>query len=504
MKSNLKGIVIKNAVVGFLSQLAMVVLQLVSRSMVIKYVGIETLGITSTFSSILGMLSLADSGIQTAIIFYLYKPLAEKDEKEMNKIMNLIRYIYHCIGIFFLIVSAILLPFSGKFLNGVTMNPGIYLLFLLQSLTTSITYFLAYKRAIFIADQRGYICKFVDTAANIFFSIIRIMIVIKTHSYHLYLCITILQTITGNSMIHFIYNKRFPDFRKEKADKEQFYKLLKDARNLFGGQFAAYVYSGSDNIIISKFINTLTVGLFANYTIITVNIKNLVNSLFHAMGPMFGNMIACKTAGTEQKKEMLDFTAHLMYLVSMVTLIPQFALIQDFIGYIWGEQRLLPNSILFLLLVDQYFTLIQDPLGCYIIASGLFKESKIADMSAAILNLLLSIALIGGMGLKGVLLGTVVSRFLQWLIKSTVVFIICFQKNHVSFIGYWIRNIIKALIFFTTAFIMSIFYQHMPINNFWVRFLTGGVICEVFILVIFIGLIPIFKEQKKLLIFIKR
>lgn len=96
-----KVLLLKNCSTGLVSQVMTLIFQFLTRSLFIRYIGIELLGVYSTFTSVLSTLSLAELGFQTAIVFSLYKPLAQRDEQQINDIVNVFRFVYDCIGAFF-------------------------------------------------------------------------------------------------------------------------------------------------------------------------------------------------------------------------------------------------------------------------------------------------------------------------------------------------------------------------------------------------------------------
>ena len=65
-------IAIRNSTVSLLTQILTIVLQFATRSVFIRYLGVELLGLSSTFASLLSTLSLAELGFQSAVVFNLY------------------------------------------------------------------------------------------------------------------------------------------------------------------------------------------------------------------------------------------------------------------------------------------------------------------------------------------------------------------------------------------------------------------------------------------------
>lgn len=102
---------VKNSILGVIVQGTNVLLGLLVRTFFIKCLSAEYLGVNGLFSNILTMLSLAEMGVGSAIIYNMYKPVANKDEIQIAKLMNLYRKAYAIIGIFIAIAGLCLTPF---------------------------------------------------------------------------------------------------------------------------------------------------------------------------------------------------------------------------------------------------------------------------------------------------------------------------------------------------------------------------------------------------------
>ena len=68
----------KNISVAIVGEIVAVPVGFIARIIFIRILGAEYLGVNGLFTSILTMLSLVELGIGPAIIYSLYKPLAEK------------------------------------------------------------------------------------------------------------------------------------------------------------------------------------------------------------------------------------------------------------------------------------------------------------------------------------------------------------------------------------------------------------------------------------------
>lgn len=59
---------------------------------------------------------------------------------------------------------------------------------------------------------------------------------------------------------------------------------------MFVSKLSMNLLSGTDNLIISGFINVATVGIFSNYGLITRSVSNIIRALASSIQPGVGNM----------------------------------------------------------------------------------------------------------------------------------------------------------------------------------------------------------------------
>ena len=148
---------IRNSIIGALSQGCGIILNFVTRLFFVKYLNEEYLGVNGLFSNILTVLSLAELGVGTAIIYSLYKPVAEKEEKKIAALLNFYKTAYLIIGLFITVIGIALTPFLNLIIKDTPDIPELSVIYLLFLANTSCSYFFAYRRSIFSADQREYI-----------------------------------------------------------------------------------------------------------------------------------------------------------------------------------------------------------------------------------------------------------------------------------------------------------------------------------------------------------
>lgn len=480
-----KKTVIKNSSAGIISQVVTMFFTFVTRSLFIKYIGVELLGLNSTFSSVLSALSLAELGFQSAIVFNLYKPLHDNAIDEINSIMNILKLIYRGIGLFFIAATILITPFLKYIVTGMSVTPKIYIYFWLQSLASVCTYFLAYKRAILYADQKEYISKVTDLFFSVVFNICQCISLVVFESYVGYLLLKVAQTYLSNFAIHYYCKLHYEYLKKEPLDKGRLYKILKDVKDIFASRIASFIYSSTDNLVISAFVSTVSVGVFVNYTMITTSLKTLTSSILSPIIPILGRYLLDEKDSVE-RENIFYLNTFVRYIITLMIVIPMGVLINDFISFWVGSDMLLSMRIVILLCMDFYIHLVHSASVDFINSAGLFKSDKYIEGLGAICNIVTSLLLVQYFGIEGVLIGTVVSQIVFWIGRSYIVYRKCLRLRGNHYLTYWRKNLRYILIAILIEVVVNIVYDKLKIPNTFLRFIVGGIISEltIFILVV--------------------
>lgn len=472
----------QNSIIGLASQLITTVLKFVLRAVFIKYLGIELLGINSTLVSVLNTLSLSELGFQTAVVFRLYEPLNKDDHDSINQIISIFKLVYRGIGVFFIVAGLICAPLLKYIVTGIDVTPSVYLYFFLLIGNSAASYFLAYKRTLLYADKKDYYSKIIDTACNVVFTLVKIILLIVFRNYILYLGVNICQTVVSNLFVHYFCGKLYPFLRKTAFSREIFSTIFNDVKNVFASKIAGFIYSSTDNLLLSIFTGTVTVGYFVNYTTITTSLKTIINSALNPITPIIGNML---TDNDKDKSESVLFQyTYIRFLLAVGFIIPFLVLVQDFISFWIGPEFTLSILVAVLLAIDLYIFLIHNVFLDYINGAGLFKDEKYIEIGSAVINIISSILLVRKWGIVGVLAGTVFTQIYCWIVRSLLVYKKCFGKNISDYVSYWRKSIIYIAVFIAELFVARAIYRFFVanINTLLVRFIIGGIVTEIIVI----------------------
>ena len=175
-----------NMFVGFGGQGFSFIISFVNRIVFIHYLSAEYLGVNGLFGNVIGMLSLAELGIGSAIVFSLYKPLAENDRDQIGRLMNLYKQMYRRVAVAVAGIGMALFPFLDHLVKGQSV-PHLRLIYLMYLANSVLSYLFSYKCSIFMADQRSYIKVVWEQAMHLIQMLIQILVLVLTRVSPLWL-----------------------------------------------------------------------------------------------------------------------------------------------------------------------------------------------------------------------------------------------------------------------------------------------------------------------------
>ena len=177
-----------NMVSGMIYRVLTMLTAFVVRTVFIKCLSNDYLSVNGLYSSILSMLSLAELGFSTAMVYSMYKPLAEKDYQKLSQIMRLYKRVYFIIGTVILLAGLALVPFLDLIIKNKPDIDGLtfyYLLFLFNSVISY--WFFAYRSSVLQADQKSSVISNYSSVFNLIKTVAQIVVLIVFKNFTVYL-----------------------------------------------------------------------------------------------------------------------------------------------------------------------------------------------------------------------------------------------------------------------------------------------------------------------------
>lgn len=223
MKSSRVENSIRNTIYALSTQIFSMLMSFAVRTVFIYTLGKDYLGFNGLFNNIFSILSLTELGMGIAIVYSMYKPVAQEDHRKIAALLNLYRTFYRLVGFIVAALGLSLLPFLNYLVSGIRDIPELEIIYLLYLSSSVISYFFVYKKSILIVYQQDYISSRINLIINSIQGIIQIAILILWHNYILYLIILILAVFFDNMLNSLYVDYKYQylkEYRSERVDKE--------------------------------------------------------------------------------------------------------------------------------------------------------------------------------------------------------------------------------------------------------------------------------------------
>lgn len=402
----------RNLFYGMVSKIATLFMPFAVRTIIIYYIGIEYAGLNSLFTSLLNFLSLSELGFGSALVYMMYKPVAEDDKEKICAILNYYKKVYRFIGGFILVVGICLIPFLDKMINGsypANINLSVpYLIFLGN---TSVSYFLfAYKSALFTAYQRIDAVNKITAVIYLLSGLAQIFVLMAFRNYYYYAILIPIFTILQNIFIGIASKKAYPDlFCKGSLSKEYKKEIGVKVVSLTGHKIGGAIVISFDSIAISSILGLVALAKYSNYFMITSALMGIINIAMLSVLPSIGNYLI--NSSDEQKYALFrKLNFGLLWIIGWCT-VSLLCLYQPFMSIWLGNDMLLDFSSVVWFCIYFYSWQFRVLGANFKDAAGLWNEDVLKPYVASIVNVILNIYLLNKIGLNGALISTIFCMF---------------------------------------------------------------------------------------------
>ena len=443
----------RNIFYGYVSTIAGSAFSIIVRTIFVYTLGVGYLGISGLFTNVLGVLSFTELGIGSAIIFALYKPIAEKNTEKIKSLLALYKKAYRLIACIVTVIGIGLVPFLQYLVKSEIPMSEIRVFYLIFLFNTVSSYFVSYKTSYASALQKEYLITNAATIGTIATNLLQMALLLLGGDYLGYLLVAAVVGLLQKIATVVYLNHRYPilvEKQVQPLDKETQKGIWKNVRALIVHKIGDVSVHQTDNIIISAFVSTSAVGLLSNYTTLNSLIATFTSRFFGSFTASFGNMLAKEPVEKQRKifdvYDLLGFWIYGFVLIAFVTLS------QPFITLWLGEKLLLDDATMVLYFVSLYLEGMSVIPYHFKVAAGRFDEDKWVAFVQAIINLVVSIAAIKWIGLPGVFVGTIVSRMIVVVVRPYIVYKYVLLENPMK---YYARLLLRSLL----ALLLCIFMR---------------------------------------------
>lgn len=438
---------------GYLAQFGILILSFVGRRIFLQYLSIEYLGINGLYSNILTVLSLPELGLDAAVVYTLYKPVAEDNKPLIFSLLQYFKKIYLILAFAVFAIGIAIIPFLKYIINSNLPHNDLVIYYVLFLTNTVASYFVAHKVALLSAYQEQRVHKMVTLLSNLILQILYIIFLIIWGNYYVYIIATVVTTIASNTMLGLICKRIHKDIFATQNhvgfDKQP---IIQRILSTFIYKIGAVVITSTDNILMSILISTATVGLYSNYYAVITAIQGFIAIITTSLISGVGNLGSTKNV--KRQYEIFNMMLLFYHFISALGGIGFGLLFNDLITIWLGKEYIFSKATVLAIALNFYLTNAISPVWMYREANGLFENVKYLMITRAALNIVLSVLFGKLWGVLGILLATAISLIVTNLwYEPRILFNKVFSTSPR---GYWYKQL-KYFIMSGIGFVLSWF-----------------------------------------------
>lgn len=440
----------RNIVFGVVLKLYQILLPFVMRTAMIYLMGVEYLGLNSLFTSILQVLNLAELGVGSAMVYSMYKPIADNDKDTICALLRLYKKYYFFIGLIIAVVGMLLTPAIPKLISGeIPGQLNVYVLYWLNLAATVMTYWLfAYKNSLLQAYQRSDVSSKVTIITTSLQYGIQLIVLWMFHNYYLYIIVMLFTQALANIVTALAASRLYPNISpKGNLSKNIVKSINQRIKDLFTAKLGATIVNSADTIVISAYLGLTILAMYQNYYFIMSSVMGILTVVFTSCLAGVGNSMVTETI----EKNYNDFRV-LTFLINWIVTICMccFATVyQPFISLWVGKEYIFDELVVALFCIYFYLVTMQQVNGMYKDAAGVWHQDRFRPLVAAVVNLVLNITLVQIWGIYAILISTIISYVfisMPWMISN--VFKYVFHRS-------WKQFAKEFVIYFCVACIIT-------------------------------------------------
>ena len=405
----------KKAIINIITSLALqlvtVICGFIVPRLIIGTFGSSVNGLITSITQFLAYITLLESGFGPVVKSILYKPIANKDKNEIERILKAAEKFFRTISYIFIIYIIILcfvLPMvvSKEFNNLFTLS-----LVIIISISTFAEYFFGMTYKLYLqAQQKAYVTSVIQIGTTILNTISIVLLIyfganiqiVKLFSALIFVFRPILQNVYVKKK----YNISLKNVGNDYKIKQKWDGLAQHV--------AAVVHNNTDVAIITIFLNMKEVSVYAIYNLIVTGIKKIIEAFTSGIDAMFGDMLA------KGEKEHLNksfkiyefFYFAIITIIFSITLISIIPFVKVYTNGITDVDYIRP-AFAYLIVLAEFVCMIRLPYIKVTYSAGHFKETRKGAWVEAISNIVISLLLVWKLGIIGVAIGTLVAMFIR-------------------------------------------------------------------------------------------
>ena len=442
-----------NSIIPLIYQVTTIICGFILPRLILGHFGTEVNGLVNSITQFLAVIAFLELGVGAVVQSSLYKPLADKDNITVSKVITSADKFFRRLGYILAIYVVVMLfyyPYLVKQRFSFTFTATLIVAISIRSFAQY--FFGIVNRLLLLADQKAYIQYIAQTAAVIANTVGCYILIAFDCSVQVVYGLTSLVFFLQPLAIHLYIKRSYALDRQIHYDVEP----IKQKWNGVAQHIASVILSSSDSIVLTTFSTLVNVSIYTVYYLPMSGARLMIMSMISGINALIGNLWA-KQDFAELRKVFAwtEWSIHtgttLIFTLTAILIVP---FVQVYTHGVNDANYMQPLFGV-LLVAANSGNCLRLPYNIMILAAGHYKQTQHNYIIAAVMNIVISIIGVKQFGLIGVALGTLAAmiyqtvwmawynskNFIQWPMKN---FFKQIGVDAVSAVGiYWLGSLME-------------------------------------------------------------
>lgn len=424
-----------NTVSSLVFQLTTIICGFILPRLILGAFGSEVNGLVNSITQFLGIISFLELGVGAVVQSALYKPLAEKRQDDVSKIIASANKFFSRLGQVLLVYVVILVALYPRFAAREFGFAYTATLIIAISISSFAQYFFGIvNRLLLTADQRGYIQYNAQAIAVIGNTVACFILIYLDCSIQVVKLTTSLIYLLQPFWVYLYVRSYYKIDKKIKYTEEP----ITQKWNGIAQHVAAVILDGTDTIVLTMFATLSDVSIYSVYHLVVKGVKQLFLSMTNGITALIGELWAKQELNELNKTfSWTEWTIHtgttFIFGLTAILVVP---FVKVYTAGISDANYVQPLFAALIVAANAGHC-IRLPYNIMILAAGHYKQTQNNYIVVAIINIIVSVATVKVWGLIGVAIGTLVAMAYQ------TVWMAVYDSKHL--IKWPIKNFLKQI-----------------------------------------------------------
>lgn len=413
-----------NTVSSLAQQVTTIVCGFILPRLILGSFGSEVNGLVTSITQFLAIIAFLEMGVGSVVKSSLYKPLANKDDETVSKIIVSAGKFFKRIAIVlvgYIVALCFLYPYFSNQEFSVFYTAGLIIAIGINSFSQY--YFGLVDGLLITADQRGYIFYTSQMIAVIFNTAVCALMIHLGASIHMVKIATSLIYLLRPLVVRIYINKHY------RIDKKITYTTepIKQKWNGIAQHVAAVLLNNTGTVVLTLMATLSDVSIYSVYYLVVHGVSQIFISMTNGVQALMGEMLAKKEK--QKLDHLFQWTEWSIHTGTMFVFGCTAVLVVPFVQiYTLGVNDANYMQPLFGLLLTLAHAghCLRLPYNLMILAGGHYKQTQSNYIVAAVVNVVFSVVTVKIWGLVGVAIGTLLAMAYQtvwmaWYISKNLI-----------------------------------------------------------------------------------